>query len=424
MNYNEVISAIEVPNFQTRKITENQNTKDIIADLIYCFKLYNGQAKPLVKKFSTGNIKTDSKKIYDFIKDNIHYEAEPFGNQTTASFSRILHEKQGDCKHSALIASCLGWQLGYDVLFRFVDYNGEGYGHVYVILIDPKTNERIIVDPLQPFNYEKKRVKTKNYKATHMALNRITGTGTMMPDLSASIQGVDYIGKTIITMTPLMNNERADMVEKLEGIGKGKVKAAVKKAATKVKAAEKKVAANVKTAVKNTTVKKIALAPVRGAFSALLLLNGRGYASRLKAGMEKDSNSIKALATKFGYDWPTFQKQVDQGAKKKELLAGMDNDAIIQTESGIGIVAATVATSIAVAAPIILAVTPLLKQIKLPHKSDKEAEQQAVQDIQNPPAESAPSSKFMDTIKKIPTPVLWAGAAGILFFGGKKANIW
>ena len=178
MSYTAVLNSVPKPDYNKKIITDYQSTKDIIADLIQCFKIYNYQAKTTAyKHFYTGDITKDAKNIYDFIKTNITYDAEPFENQTTRSFSRIIHDKHGDCKHSALIVSCLAWNMGYDVIFRFVDYTGKGYGHVYTLIQDPVTKKTVIVDPLQDFNYEKYYKHKLDYIAKNnkdMTLTRLS----------------------------------------------------------------------------------------------------------------------------------------------------------------------------------------------------------------------------------------------------------
>lgn len=183
MNYAYAIANIEKPNYNEKVIKKYQTVNDIIKDLIFCFKNYNYQAEPLAKKYFTGNFRTDAKNIYDFTRREINYDAEDEENQTSRSFSRIIFDKDGDCKHTALVTGSLGWNQGYNVIFRVVEYKDffgdEIITHIYTILEHPKTKEQIIVDPLQMFNYEKKYFnKIGDYKAintTNMALSRLTG---------------------------------------------------------------------------------------------------------------------------------------------------------------------------------------------------------------------------------------------------------
>jgi len=218
MQYSTVINSIDRPNFREQLIKQYQSTNDIITDLIYCFKNYNYQALPVSKVVRYGNIKQDAKTIYDFIRQNIHYTAEPFTKQTTSSFSRIIHNKKGDCKHSFLIVGSIGWNLGYDVIIRFVSYDKDKtLGHVYTILQDHKTKQRIIVDPLQAFNYEKNYTNKKDYIAinktpTNMALMRLTGTDENSLQ-KAQISVYDPNSNKVIVMTPMLSDAKMGEIE-------------------------------------------------------------------------------------------------------------------------------------------------------------------------------------------------------------------
>ncbi len=382
MNYNTVISAIEPPKYKEQLIKKYQNTADIINDLLYCFKYYNTQALPLSKLYRTGNIKTDSRKIYDFIRENIKYNAEPFTSQTTSSFSRIIHDKNGDCKHSALIVGSIGYSMGYNVFFRFVSYDKDKQlGHVYTILQDPKTKEKIIVDPLQSFNYEKPFTKKKDYLAINlnpknMALTRLTGI-----------------------------KDDSNEIDLINGIS---LKSLVKKVETTVK----RDVQQVKQAVTHPgeTVKKIALAPVRGGYDALLFINFRNLATRTNQAILKDPVQMKSFADKFGYSFDIFKSKAAEGAKKKSI-GEYDNNRI-----GV-VVATTVAASAAAAAPILAIIVPLLEKINLvKHPTDDLTVKQAVNDIPNLPDASATSPYVK--------PILITLAAGsVIYFGGKSMGI-
>lgn len=187
MDYSYAIASIEKPTGKQQLIKKYQKVDDIIKDLIYCFKTYNYQAVPIAKKYRTGNFRTDAKNIYYFTRDNIDYDAEGEDRQTSRSFSQIMYDGWGDCKHTALVIGSLGWNEGYNVIFRVVEYaglfSGDPITHIYVLLENPKTGEQIIVDPLQMFDYEKNySKKIGDYKAIqnsdNMALYRLSGIPT------------------------------------------------------------------------------------------------------------------------------------------------------------------------------------------------------------------------------------------------------
>jgi len=439
-NYNEVKSLIENPVNQKQVIKRYQDTKDIMKELLYMFAEYKYQAKPVAHLFDGGSIKKSGKNIWSFIKDNIKYVAEPEKNQTSRSFSRIIYDKWGDCKHSALLASSIGWQLGYDVVPKFVNYEDKTkrYGHVYTILVDPKTKEQVIIDPLQDFDYQKDFYRAQNYYATNtknknMALSRLTGIG--VDDESLAGIGSTYDISGVATVRMITGDDL------ISGIGKAKkpfvkpllkattqaaknpIKSALRpaqtarnilktvapKAASKIPVAKKPLfnpkgkvkdkfkakAAVVKSKIKarGGVLKTVALAPVRAAGTVALLANFRGFASRLKKLNESNPAKIQALAKQFGYVPATLISQINKGAAKKPLLgskqngiAGIGDMVAIEGlgyNGGIGVIALSAAVT--TAAPLILAITKLLKDHNLAQPGDEVAEAESTLNMSKAP---------------------------------------
>ncbi len=417
MEYENVLAAIEKPNYKEKTIKKYQGTNDIIKDLVYCFRAYQYQARPIAKHYGTGNLKTDAKVIYDYIKKNIRYKAEPEGDQTTRSFSRIQHDGWGDCKHTALTVGSIGWNEGYNVIFRVVRYKDSRGGylhHVYTLLQDTNTGETVIVDPLQDFNYEKEfDKKIGDFKAkNNMTLTRLTGIPQVSNQMNTAYQlkhqhrkpghhahkhnrcapvpshliegheihGIDTLGGREIILTPMgMSDETISGLEDLQGIGrktKSQRQAARKQRQTARKEKRhvrqdkrhvKQAARKAKRKARGGLFKAIALAPVRGAFSALLLLNFKDFAGRFKQAIAKGKESeVQAFAKKFGYKYPIFRSQVMRGATKHAL--GEINGNERHEAEGIGFV--VTATAIATASAAIIAATTLLKKLGLGHSSD------------------------------------------------------
>lgn len=545
MNYESVVASIEKPDYREKVVKEYQGTRDIIKDLVYCFKKYNYQAKPIAKDYGTGNIKTDSKKIWNFIRKNIKYKAEPEGDQTTRSFSRIINDKWGDCKHSALTVGSIGWNEGYTVIFRivrYVTYNGskkEYLHHVYTILED-KNGTQVIVDPLQDFDYEKPfDKKIGDYKAiNNMTLTRLTGVNALRAEAlteknirhlkhgvrkhkrkhphghgnhcnnhlhpqyphhlhpfapthnslieAHEIHGIDTIGEREIIMTPMgVGEEGIGELEDMQGIGRrsrAQRKAARAGRKTKRKARQATRRANRKE--RGGLFRSIALAPVRGAFSALLLLNFKNFAGRFKQALDRGKEAdLKAFAKKFGYKYNIFKNQMLKGARKKSL--GEISGTEIHQVEGMGFV--VTATAIATASAAIAAAVSLLKKLGLGQHDDDSTLKESLDNVSKGADTAAttatalentanqlttntntgsnsdgggstsPSSggggggsdntdmsvpkdtdvkpggdidkpegdsSFMDKLKSIPTPVIIVGAVGIAYFAGKKFKIW
>ena len=420
VSYKTVSSLVEPPDNKRELIKNYQQTHDIIKDVVYCFKNYNYQAEPVRDLFFSGDVKRDGKKIYDFIRDNINYKAESTKDQTTRSFSRIIFDKWGDCKHSALIVGCLGWQMGYDVIFKFVAYDKRGiYGHVYTILRDPETKEKIVVDPLQEFNHQKNYLDSKNYialqhpKEKNMALSRLSGTGDNDDRNGLKVVGNIKCGE----LTMISENDIA-------GIGKSKAKKAIEKVKEKLKE-------------HGGAVKTVALAPVRAATQVLFLINFRGFASRLKKVNEINPSLIDGFVKKFGFVKNNFLRDMEKGATKKPFLGEKVSGEYGEMEiQGIGVV--STAAAITAASPAIVAIVDILKKAGLNLSSDDQTASQAEDDAKNLPDVAAGEGKDVqksaekkdvdnakgffekvaDSVKD--HPVWWFGGATVLVFIGNK----
>lgn len=459
MNYDAAINNIEQPDGKKIVIKNYQTTRDIIKDLIYCFKHYNQQAQPLVGQFKTGDTKTDAKRIYDFIKNNIEYQEEPAKDQTTQSFSAILHNKKGDCKHTALLASSLAWQMGYNVFFKFVSYYpGETYGHVYTLIQKPGENKKYIIDTLQDFNTEKPYIKAltaeaKNQKSKNMTLTRITGNGSNNEQRLAvrkmrecrrvyNAPGIGAIALTNIDEMGKIDLKKA--VKKVVQAPKKVVKAlpkAIKKLPEKIK--DKVVTIKNNVEAKGGIVKVVALAPVRAAGLALFLVNFRNFAGRFVKLPVADQ---QAFAKKFGYDYSKLMDNVKKGATKKPVfgnVAGVGMAGDVHYIEGVGSV--SIAATIAAAAPLVLALVNTFKDKGLAEGGDTEATKSATEGIKDILAKTDDLEQTADATQSAAEgggdtagdgffdklqasvkekPVLWIGGAGITLYALNKKFKW
>jgi len=178
-NYRQVISKLPPPNYKDRFLIENQTTYDIMKEIKNSFHLYKDQAKHIADLFD-GTPYTSARKIHTFLKNNIHYSIEPTDQQTSKSLSRYFYDRVGDCKHSALAAASILYNLGIPGKFRYVSYNilNKEPQHVYVVA-DMPDGEEIHIDPLQPFGIdgEKLYFSKRDSKFNSMALSRLSGVG-------------------------------------------------------------------------------------------------------------------------------------------------------------------------------------------------------------------------------------------------------
>jgi hypothetical protein len=131
-------------------------------------------------------------------------------------------------------------------------------------------------------------------------------------------------------------------VDELNGIGKAKVKAKVQAKVQKAKAVVKKVAQS--KVVKQ--VAKVGLSPARGAFLALVRLNGLGLAKKLVLAYQKNPAMIDNFWKQLSGKPEELRKVVEQGSKQKI--------------SGLG---AAVETLIATATPIVVKITATLQKL-------------------------------------------------------------
>jgi len=179
-NYRQVISKLPPPNYKDRFLIENQTTYDIMKEIKNSFHLYKDQAKHIADLFE-GTPYTSARKIHTFLKNNIHYSIEPTDQQTSKSLSRYFYDRVGDCKHSALAAASILYNLGIPGKFRYVSYNilNKEPQHVYVVA-DMPDGEEIHIDPLQPFGIDGEKLyfsKRDSKFNSSMALSRLSGLG-------------------------------------------------------------------------------------------------------------------------------------------------------------------------------------------------------------------------------------------------------
>lgn len=415
IDHKTVLSIIEPPNGQRLLVKRYQDTDDIIKDLVFCFKAYNYQADPVAKMYGTGNIVNDGRNIHDYIKKNITYKAESEKRQTSRSFSRIIHDGWGDCKHTADIVASIGWNEGYNVILRYVRYRVynwetlkyENLYHTYTILEDPKTGQQVIVDPLQRFNYEKPFAeKIIDQKAIQkMSLTRLSGTrvesnGVLM--MNGVVDGhetyaLDNIAGREIVLTPMgMDADEIGEIEELiSGIGRrSKKQREEKHAKNKEKRKEHRQKRKEKRKQGGGILKKVALAPVRGAFSALLLINAKGFASRLKKAIDMGKeNEVQGMAKKLGYNYAILKKQILKGATK-HAIGAVDPSEVHQVE-GMGVV--ITAAALTAAAPAIIIAVQLLKKLGLGEHSDDMTMKDAADSMSTPDHEDSHSDTSTTT---------------------------
>ena len=131
---------VNTPANKEEIISYNQDTDDIISAILYADEnnpklSYNNAVVFLGEDdYQTGA------NIFNYIKENIYYKAEPDSLQTTKTVERLLYDKQGDCKHYSLFAGSVLKTLNIPYAYRFVSFGSkDDIQHVYIV-INPDTN--------------------------------------------------------------------------------------------------------------------------------------------------------------------------------------------------------------------------------------------------------------------------------------------
>jgi hypothetical protein len=321
-------------------IKQNQEVKDIMQGILSTHYIWRSDYDKIASYFDGPTHRAIGKKIWTFLKKNVHYRIEPDHKQTLRSPAAILGMLGGaDCKsYSLFIGGCLdslnrkGKKI--DWAYRFASYkllNPEPQ-HVFVV-INPDTENEIWVDPVLSYFDEKKLYTYKTDKKIKMALYQISGIGASKK--AAKKAAPKAAPKQTITA------KSAAPAPKKKGIKK--VTAAVKKA---TQTAAKKVVQAAKTTGKVTL--KFAAAPSRNAFLLLVKENVGGLATKLNKARATKGADLFILWGKLQGDKNSLDKAITQGSKKKRIF---------------GIGAAPAAAVVTAATPILIKIANFLKSI-------------------------------------------------------------
>jgi hypothetical protein len=328
---NKLIKQLPDPVYKTKLINSWQNTNNIINAIADQHIKNLSEAKKIAKYFKGVDEVETAKNIFNFLKTEIVYSVEPASKQTTKTISRFLSDGQGDCKHFSLFTNTLLQCCGYRPLYRFAGYSDKKIQHVYSYL--PKTNT--ITDAVLPSFDTEKTPKIK--KDIDMSLYALSGTN-----------------------------------DPINGLNFSKVAANIKTAAAKTSDAVKKATAEIPAAAEKIKQGMVTagLAAPRAAFLALMDLNFTGMATDFKKIIAEKGIDGISWWVDFGGDRTAFTKAVENGASRKAILSGVDEERAAYNEiykgySGDGVeVGAVVATTAATAAPILIKAADVIKKLK------------------------------------------------------------
>lgn len=280
------------------------NTRDIQTALA---RIVPAAAKQIEQLNFTksGNPVSDAKRVAAYVQKNFKYVRDGLQNQNIKLPSALLKEKTGDCKSFALFIAAVLSSWGYKNGFRFAAYKGSTPTHVYNYVLDSENNV-FTLDACLPDLQESKRATF----VEDMEVRYLAGVPIMM-EMDEGING---------------RKERQARRAKRRAEGKGFGQRA----------------------------KKIGLAPGRGAFLSLILLNVRGLATKMsKLSPEKRAG----FWGKLGGDKKKLEAAINKGKDKKPVL-GMNGHGAYPEGEYIGVAAEAAAVA---AAPIVIAAVKFLK---------------------------------------------------------------
>lgn len=377
-------------------VKSNATTSDIINALEAAVPIAVKQVQSNSEKFPTpkGNPVIDAKQAAEFVRDNVKYKADGYLFQDIQLPTRMFAgTKKADCKSFALASVAQILAAGHRGGFRFASYKSNKIPtHVYFYVLD-NSGKKHSFDPC----IENLKESNKATNIIDMELRYMTGVETAQ------------IGR----------RRRKDRPKS----GRGK---------------------------------KVFLAPARGAFLTLVRLNVRGLATKLQQATSKSKKDVEEFWKKMGGSFNKLNETVNKGAKKKALFGKgkgikspyfMDNQGIMFTygadfmpDNAISAEPATataIATALAAASPILLAVSKLFKKKGIPEGegdvlTEEEAKETEAIDPKGEGFEVADSETSAKTtplpstssFSFKPSPVLIGGAVGaialIYFLTSKK----
>ena len=328
--------------YQAKKILikHDQHTGDIIREILQAHQEHSHDYDQIAANFWKGSVKKTAKFIFDFLKKNVKYSIEPDTRQSVKSPAAILatgnmYNGGNDCKHYSLFAAGIldalnrkGHRIKF--CFRFSNYKlfSDTPHHVFVVIKNRDGSETWIDPVLSSFDQKKPYI---NKIDRCMPLYKISGIGCN--------------GKPC-NCTPGVIRETVGGIEVISGRRKAK------KSARKAKRKERRT----RLYCKGALAKKIALAPARGAFLAIVRLNVKKTAVKLFRSLQ-DPERKKRLSRKWcrlGGSFRKLEQAINKGAAKynrRNQIKGMEDPAMIGVP---------LATMLAAAAPILAALREFL----------------------------------------------------------------
>lgn len=295
------------PDYRNTLNFSSASNSDIITVIDKNFPTAVEQTKNFAKRFKGNNNRETAHKIWKFLRQHITYQKDDDSGQLVRLPSRFIADQTGDCKSYSLTAASILTNLGLPTAFRYASYTASVIpSHVYVVTKDESGND-IIIDGVYSYFDSEKNPTYKFDKEKKMDVRTLSG------------------------LQDALNGE-------LSGIGKHKGKG--------------KFAHN---------IKKFSLAPMRQAFLSLVMVNLFGLARKFARSIARDPKAVEKKWYQLGGKYSTLKKFVNIGLKfvpKKKRPKKVSGLAGLGDIHGIG----NPAAFLAAAAPILIAIAPLLKK--------------------------------------------------------------
>lgn len=184
MNAGAILS--QLPPYEARIVTlaKNQDTSDIVANMLHYHKLYRTDYDKIAGQFLAPTPRKTLRNVFDFLKTNVTYRIEPETRQTLKSPAAIVATGRttgSDCKNYALFIAGVAESLTrtgkqrIPIAYRFASYKwyDENPQHVFAVAF-PDTAREIWIDPVLPEFDQRKPYNHSTDKK--MALVGISGT--------------------------------------------------------------------------------------------------------------------------------------------------------------------------------------------------------------------------------------------------------
>lgn len=424
---------------KTTTVKTNANTSDIIEALVNAVPLAVKQFKNSISTPYTADPIQDAKASCMFVRNNVKYKADGFEFQDIQLPGRMFKKtKQADCKSFSLAALANLISKGYKGGFRFAAYRGAKIPtHVYIYVFD-KFGKKFTFDPC-----------IKNLKESPKASNII--------DMDIRyLSGIDSNEKNDMLKRRLRYAQRSklkrpniytvklpsDLNSYVNEAINGREERQARREARRERREERREDRQERREERREerkagggAVKKVALAPVRGAFLGLVALNVRGLASKINTLVSKNDKDIKDFWLKLGGKYDKLLDAVNSGKSKKALFGkgkGVTgaNEVVYDERYISAVTLATVTAAIAAGAPALLAISNLFKKKGIPEGegdviTNEEASKTAPISADGKPFQASDDeNKEESNIDFKPSPLLIGGAiaaaAAIYFITSKK----